>query len=65
MKLKTKIAIFGGLSGFVFTRTPYMEDGNLLVTNFVVLISAALSVLLWKIFNYIFKLESLFQNRKR
>ena len=65
MKLTTKIAIFGCLSGFVFTRTPYMEDGNLLVTNIVVLISAALSVLLWKIFNYIFKLESLFQNRKR
>ena len=65
MKLTTKIAIFGCLSGFFFTRTPYMEDGNLLVTNFVVLISAALSVLLWKILNNIFKLESLFQNRKR
>ena len=61
---KEQIAlIFGVAIGWAITRT--FEDGNLLVTNVVVLILAVLSVLLWKILNYIFKIESLFQNRKR
>jgi hypothetical protein len=65
MKLTTKIAIIGGLAGFIFTRLPYMEDGNLLITNVVVLISAGLAILFWKTFNFIFKIESYFQRRKR
>jgi len=65
MKISTRVAILGGLAGFVFTRIPYMEDGNLLITNVVVLISAGLALILWKVLNSIFKIESLFQNRKR
>jgi len=65
MKISTRVAILGGLAGFVFTRIPYMEDGNLLITNVVILISAGLALILWKVLNSIFKIESLFQNRKR
>jgi hypothetical protein len=64
MKISTRVAIIGGLAGFVFTRIPYMEDGNFLITNVVVLISASLAVLLWKSLNSIFKIESYFQSRK-
>lgn len=65
MKLTTRIAILGGLAGFVFTRIPYMEDGNLLITNVVVLISAGLAVISWKILNSIFKIESYFQRQRK
>jgi len=65
VKLTTRIAILGGLAGFVFTRIPYMEDGNLLITNVVVLISAGLAVISWKILNSIFKIESYFQRKRK
>ncbi|MFZ9227772.1 MAG: hypothetical protein ACO25L_06495 [Candidatus Nanopelagicales bacterium] len=65
MKLTTRIAILGGLAGFVFTRIPYMEDGNLLITNVVVLISAAIAVISWKILNSIFKIEFYFQRKRK
>ncbi|MFZ9702539.1 MAG: hypothetical protein ACO3BG_05780 [Candidatus Nanopelagicales bacterium] len=65
MKLTTRIAILGGLAGFVFTRIPYMEDGNLLITNVVVLISAGLALISWKILNSIFKIESYFQRKRK
>jgi hypothetical protein len=65
VKLTTRVAILGGLAGFVFTRIPYMEDGNLLITNVVVLISAGLAVISWKILNSIFKIESYFQRQRK
>jgi len=65
VKLTTRIAILGGLAGFVFTRIPYMEDGNLLITNVVVLISAGLALISWKILNSIFKIESYFQRKRK
>ena len=54
MKENTRVAIFGGLAGFVFTRIPYMEDGNLLITNVVVLACAFLTVVSWKIIKWFF-----------
>ena len=54
MKENTRVAIFGGLAGFVFTRIPYMEDGNLLITNVVVLTCAFLVVVSWKIIKWFF-----------
>lgn len=64
MKISTRVAILGGLTGFVFTRIPYMEDGNLLITNVVVLISAGLALVLWKVLNSLFKVESYFNKEK-
>ena len=43
----------GALVGFGFTRLPYMEDGNLLITTVVVLITAAFTLLLWLSFKKI------------
>lgn len=37
----------GAFAGFVFTRLPYMEDGNLLITTVVVLSAASITLLLW------------------
>ena len=37
----------GAFAGFIFTRLPYMEDGNFLVTNVVVLISASSTLVAW------------------
>ena len=37
----------GAFAGFIFTRLPYMEDGNFLVTNVVVLISASTTLVAW------------------
>ncbi|CAB4596057.1 MAG: hypothetical protein F2657_04260 [Actinobacteria bacterium] len=37
----------GAFAGFIFTRLPYMEDGNLLVTNVVVLISGSTTLVAW------------------
>lgn len=54
MKENTRVAIFGGLAGFVFTRIPYMEDGNLLITNVVVLTCAFLAFVSWKIIKWFF-----------
>mgnify|MGYP003348178428 FL=1 len=54
MKENTRVAIFGGLAGFVFTRIPYMEDGNLLITNVVVLTCVFLAVVSWKIIKWFF-----------
>jgi hypothetical protein len=65
VKTTTKIAILGGLAGFIFTRIPYMEDGNFLITNVIVLISAGLAVVLWKVINYFFSLESYFGNKRK
>lgn len=65
MTLTTRIAILGGLAGFIFTRIPYMEDGNLLITNVVVLLSASIAVFCWKIFNYIFKLENVITGKRK
>ena len=38
----------GSLVGFGFTRLPYMEDGNLLITTVVVLSAASISFFLRK-----------------
>ena len=37
----------GAFAGLVFTHLPYMEDGNLLITTVVVLITAVFTLLLW------------------
>lgn len=37
----------GAFAGFIFTRLPYMEDGNLLVTNVVILISGSTTFVAW------------------
>lgn len=37
----------GAFAGFIFTRLPYMEDGNLLVTNVVVLSAGSITLFLW------------------
>ncbi len=65
MTITTRVAIFGGLAGFIFTRIPYMEDGNLLITNVIVLLSASIAVLCWKILNYLFELEILILNKRK
>lgn len=38
MTLKSRLTIFGAILGFIATR--FLEDGNLLITNFVILIFA-------------------------
>ena len=38
MNLKSRLTIFGAILGFIATR--FLEDGNLLITNFVILIFA-------------------------
>jgi len=43
----------GALVGFVFTRLPYMEDGNLLITTVVVLSAASITLLFWLSFKKI------------
>ena len=42
-------ALFGGIAGAIFTRIPYMEDGNLLVTSVIVVVSALVTRTLWVI----------------
>jgi hypothetical protein len=42
-------ALFGGIAGAIFTRIPYMEDGNLLVTSVIVFVSALVARTLWVI----------------
>ncbi|CAN2234818.1 hypothetical protein MCEMZLE12_00363 [actinobacterium SCGC AAA044-D11] len=42
-------ALFGGIAGAIFTRIPYMEDGNLLVTSVIVIVSALVTRTLWVI----------------
>jgi hypothetical protein len=42
-------ALIGGIAGAVFTRIPYMEDGNLLVTLVIVIFSALVTRTLWVI----------------
>jgi hypothetical protein len=43
----------GSLVGFGFTRLPYMEDGNLLITTVVVLSAASITLLFWLSFKKI------------
>ena len=42
-------ALVGGIAGAIFTRIPYMEDGNLLVTSVIVIVSALVARTLWVI----------------
>jgi hypothetical protein len=49
-KRSRKIAfVIGALIGFVLTRLPYMEDGNLLVTNVCALIGGLTALLIWMV----------------
>ena len=49
-ELKKKVAaLIGGIAGAIFTRIPYMEDGNLLVTSVIVIVSALVARTLWVI----------------
>ena len=45
----------GALTGFIFTRLPYMDDGNFLVTNVLVLISASSTLVTWLVIKKIVK----------
>jgi hypothetical protein len=47
LRSKKFAAAIGALAGFVFTRLPYMEDGNLLITTVIVLSAASITLLLW------------------
>lgn len=47
-KKSNKVAFaIGAVIGFIFTRLPYLEDGNLLVTNVIVLIFGTFTLLIW------------------
>ena len=49
MSGKKVAALIGGIAGAIFTRIPYMEDGNLLVTSVIVVVSALVTRALWVI----------------
>ncbi|MCX6453730.1 MAG: hypothetical protein NTV53_01995 [Actinobacteria bacterium] len=49
MSGKKVAALIGGIAGAIFTRIPYMEDGNLLVTSVIVVVSALVTRTLWVI----------------
>ena len=49
MSGKKVAALIGGIAGAIFTRIPYMEDGNLLVTSVIVIVSALVARTLWVI----------------
>ena len=49
MRSNKVAALFGGIAGAIFTRIPYMEDGNLLVTSVIVIVSALVTRTLWVI----------------
>ncbi len=49
MSGKKVAALIGGIAGAIFTRIPYMEDGNLLVTSVIVVVSALVTRTLWLI----------------
>ena len=49
MSGKKVAALVGGIAGAIFTRIPYMEDGNLLVTSVIVIVSALVARTLWVI----------------
>jgi hypothetical protein len=47
--------LVGALSGVIFTRTPYMADGNLLITTVCVIISTGITFLVWVLIKKLFK----------
>jgi drug/metabolite transporter (DMT)-like permease len=47
--------LVGALSGVIFTRTPYMADGNLLITTVCVIISASFTLMAWVLFKKLFR----------
>ena len=49
MSGNTVAALIGGIAGAIFTRIPYMEDGNLLVSSVIVIVSALVTRTLWVI----------------
>jgi hypothetical protein len=43
-----KVAVgIGAAAGAIFTRIPYMEDGNLLITTVCIITFASLTLLIW------------------
>jgi hypothetical protein len=42
-------ALLGAVVGFIFTRTPYMADGNLLITTVCVILASGFTLFVWKI----------------
>lgn len=44
----------GAVIGFIITRLPYFEDGNLLVTNVIALIFGTFTLLIWLAIEKIF-----------
>jgi len=44
----------GAVIGFIITRLPYFEDGNLLVTNVIALIFGTFTLLIWLAIERIF-----------
>ncbi len=54
-KKSKKVAfVIGAVVGAVFTRLPYMEDGNLLVTTVCVLLFGTVALLIWLAIEVIF-----------
>jgi hypothetical protein len=45
----------GAIAGVIFTRTPYMSDGNLLITAVCVVISASFTFSVWVLFKKLFR----------
>jgi hypothetical protein len=45
----------GAIAGAVFTRIPYMEDGNLLTTTVLVVLAATFTLVVWKILKHLTK----------
>lgn len=55
VKKSKKVAfVIGAAIGVIFTRLPYMEDGNLLVTNACVLLFGTVALLVWLAIEVIF-----------
>ena len=55
-KRSNKVAFaVGALIGLAITRMPFMEDGNLFVTNVCALLSGSVTLVLWRGFEKIIK----------
>jgi hypothetical protein len=51
-----KVAVgIGAAAGAIFTRIPYMEDGNLLTTTVCIITFASLTLLVWVGIKTVFK----------
>jgi drug/metabolite transporter (DMT)-like permease len=55
MTLNRWAILLGAVAGVIFTRTPYMADGNLLITTVCVIISTGITFLVWVLIKKLFK----------